>query len=339
MAGTPSRFVDVLTDEDREQLQYLYEHSDSPQIRQRAHSVLLSHSGYSMTDITSILGVSRDTVSRALNRWDNWGFERLGDAPRSGAPPKLTDAEVTILLELTTEFPHSPKQVLEKLREATGKTISNSTRKKILRKARLTWKRMRKSVKNKRNEEDFRKGQQEVKRLEARHDRGEIDLYFCDETGFSLTPTVPYGWQRVGITIGLPSARSKRINTLGFLGRNDRFSSYTVEGNIDSVIVISCIDDFCRGLTKPTVVVIDNASMHTSKAFLAKMSEWEALGLTFYHLPPYSPELNLIETLWRLVKHHWLPLSAYDSFESLRSSVAGVLGRVGSTLRIQRAAA
>ena len=334
MAGKPGRFIQRLTDEEYQSLQSLYADANSSRVRQRAHIVLLSYQRHSIDQIAAIVGVSRDTVCRALDRWDKHQFDQLADAPRCGSPPRLNVAEVELLLNLVKQSPHSPKQVLEQLHRATGKTISRTTFKEILRKAGLTWKRMRKSLKNKRDEDEFRKGQVEVRRLEALHDQGDIDLFFCDESGFSLTPCVPYGWQPVGTTIELPSSRSPRLNIFGFLGRDHRFESYTVEGSIDSAMVIACIDDFSGSLTKPTVVVIDNASMHTSKAFQARVSEWQSKGLTFYHLPPYCPELNLIERLWRMIKYHWLPLDAYASLDSLRTSLSSTLFRIGRTLHM-----
>jgi transposase len=66
-----------------------------------------------------------------------------------------------------------------------------------------------------------------------------------------------------------------------------------------------------------TVAIIDNASMHTSKAFRDKQVEWEKKGLIIHYLPTYSPELNLIEILWRFLKYQWLPLSAYESYSTL----------------------
>jgi transposase len=332
MARKPGRFIEMLTEDEYETLQVLYASAESSRVRQRAHTVLLSFGRHSIDEIAEILGVSRDTVCRTLDRWDNHRFDQLADAPRSGAHPLLNSAEVELLLEIARKFPHSLKQVLQKLHEVTGKTISRTTLQKILREAGLTWKRMRKSLKDKRDETKFRKGQVEVQRLEALHDLGEIDLFFCDESGFSLTPTVPYGWQPVGATIELPSSRSPRLNTFGFLDRDHRFASYTVEGNIDSGIVISCIDEFSQTLTKRTVVVIDNASVHTSKAFEARIPEWKKKGLTFYKLPPYCPELNLIERLWKMIKYHWLPLNAYASFNSLREALASTLFQIGRTL-------
>jgi transposase len=65
-------------------------------------------------------------------------------------------------------------------------------------------------------------------------------------------------------------------------------------------------------------VVLDNASLHTSEAVAANRERWHANGLQLEFLAPYSPELNLIEILWRKIKYEWLPFSAYESFSSLR---------------------
>ena len=104
---------------------------------------------------------------------------------------------------------------------------------------------------------------------------GWIDLYYTDESGFSLTPTVPYAWQEAGQTISLPSQRSKRVNVLGFMtarsGRDNDLVSYRVEGNIDSEVFIACMNVFIACMNvfvasrrHPTVVVCDNASVHRS---------------------------------------------------------------------------
>jgi len=334
MAGKPSRFVKELTDEESDVLRYLQAYGETPRIRQRAHAVLLSANGNSIESIARVFDVDRLTVTRWLNRWENDGLGGLADASRSGAPPKLNESEVQKAIDLATEHPHSPRQVREALAEVTGKKISESILRRILRRAGFRWKRMRKSLKSKRDEKDFRKAQDELQELAEMHALGELDLYYCDESGFSLTPTVPYGWQRIGETIELPSSRSSRINTLGFLSRDGKFHPYTVEGNIDTDIVVACIDDFCDQLSAPTMVVIDNASVHTSRKFESRIGDWEDRGLFFYFLPPYCPELNLIETLWRMIKHHWLPLDAYESMTRLTQRLIEVFSRIGSWLRI-----
>jgi transposase len=46
-------------------------------------------------------------------------------------------------------------------------------------------------------------------------------------------------------------------------------------------------------------------------------------------LPTYSPELNLIEIVWRKIKYEWLPLSAYESFKSLWSGLSDIIPKIG----------
>ncbi|WP_159086002.1 transposase [Flavobacterium faecale] len=46
-------------------------------------------------------------------------------------------------------------------------------------------------------------------------------------------------------------------------------------------------------------------------------------------MPPYSPELNLIEILWRRIKYQWLDFDAYKSFENLKEKLNFVLTNFG----------
>jgi hypothetical protein len=258
----------------------------------------------------------------------------LADGARSGAPPKLTKSEKRKVLKLIKKYPHSPKQVLNEIPRVIGKTISQTTLRRIARASGLRWKRMRKSLKSKRDEEDFKEAQEELQVLIEYHQAGELDLYYFDEAGISLTPTVPYGWQPIGERIEIPSQRSKQLNTLGFLRYDNHLTSYTVEGSVDSEIVISCFDDFSNSLTRTTTVVIDNAPVHTSKKFQSRIPLWEEKGLFLYFLPAYCPELNLIEILWRMIKYHWLPIKAYDSFKSLVKHFHQIVSQVGSRYTI-----
>ena len=96
---------------------------------------------------------------------------------------------------------------------------------------------------------------------------------------------------------------------------------YVFEGSVNSDVVIACFDKFTKNLDKKTVVIIDNASMHTSHAFLDNIDRWEKQNLFIQNIPPYSPELNKIEILWRKIKYEWLDVSAYESFTSLKENL------------------
>jgi transposase len=102
-----------------------------------------------------------------------------------------------------------------------------------------------------------------------------------------------------------------------------------ITGSITSTVVITWIDEFCKTCQKPTVIVMDQASTHTSELFQAKKAEWEAQQVTIFSLPPYSPELNLIEILWRFIKYEWIEFSAYESWQSLNEYLDKVLKGFG----------
>ena len=76
---------------------------------------------------------------------------------------------------------------------------------------------------------------------------------------------------------------------------------------------------------RPCVVALDNASAHTSKAVKAALPALAAAGVAVYYLPPYSPELNRIEELWRQVKYHGLPVRGYRTLADLRAAVEQAL--------------
>lgn len=231
----------------------------------------------------------------------------------------------------------SPRRIGQHLVTIEGqlkKTISRSTLKRTLRQMNMSWKRMRKWLGSLRNEADFRMAQQQIERLKELEDKGLIELYFCDEAGFNQTPCVPYAWQDSGRPITLAPAKGRNYNVLGIMSRGNCLQAYGVEGSIDSQTAITFINSFCSEREKvagllPAYLVIDNAPIHTSKAFREKETEWQKRGLRIKRIPPYSPELNLIEILWRKIKYDWLPFHAYTTFENLVMQVVKIIRKVG----------
>lgn len=335
MARKPTRFVAPLKDEEKELLEHLRDHGETPRIRRRAHAILLSAAGRSIDEICDIFETSRVTVTSWLNRWRSDGPAGLGDAPRPGGPPKLTDEEREVVLKLIKGFPNSPKSVLKKIKEKTGKTIGARTLRRIARAGKLRWKRMRRSLKDRRDDDEFREAQQHIDKFIEHHKAGDYDLYYFDEAGFSLTPCVPYAWQPEGERLEIPSRKSGQINALGLLSYDGQLIPYVTEGTVNTDVVVACIDDFSMKLNgRDTLVIIDNASPHTSAHFLSYLETWESRGLHFYFLPPYCPELNLIEILWRMMKYHWLRPTYYVSFKALREAVNHILANVGPKFRL-----
>jgi hypothetical protein len=130
----------------------------------------------------------------------------------------------------------------------------------------------------------------------------------------------------------IPANRfSKRINVLGFLNTQTKDLFHTMTTNkVDTQVVIDVFDSFAKQITKTTICVLDNASIHKSKLFKAKIDEWEQLGLHLLYLPPYSPELNPIEMLWREMKYTWMNLNVLNSFENFYKHIENMLDFFGS---------
>ena len=121
---------------------------------------------------------------------------------------------------------------------------------------------------------------------------------------------------------------------LGFLKANDSLVPYTVEGKVDTAVVVACFEQFSQQLDKRTYVLLDNAPVHRSREFIEQIPTWVKRGLIVKYLPSYAPELNLIEMLWRFIKYHWLPFAAYTSFQCLVAAVEDILIRFGTDYTI-----
>jgi transposase len=76
---------------------------------------------------------------------------------------------------------------------------------------------------------------------------------------------------------------------------------------------------------RPCVFVLDNYSVHHAAAVKAAIPELEAAGVRFCYLPPYSPELNPIESVWRHAKHEDLPERSHPTDTALQAAVEAAL--------------
>lgn len=150
-------------------------------------------------------------------------------------------------------------------------------------------------------------------------------MRFSDETAFSLQPNVPYGWNRKGEQKGIPSSKGGNLNVFGLLNLQGQLTTYQTTKNVNSDQIIEWLDDYASTINKWTVVVLDNASWHTSYAIESKLKEWAEIGLFIFHLPPYSPHLNYIETVWRKMKLEWLTPQDYQSKSTLHDKVNHIL--------------
>ena len=131
--------------------------------------------------------------------------------------------------------------------------------------------------------------------------------------------------------LAIKSRRRSRLNVLGIMNRKNHLETYISSQSINSDVVIACIDAFFLTVDKPTVIVVDQASIHKSDAIFDKIEEWVERGITIFELPSYSPELNLIEILWRFIKYECIEIEAYSSWSNFVASVEKILREFGES--------
>src|SRR6266704_2516117 len=180
------RYVQPLTDEQRQLLEKTMKEDTAFRARSRAHSLLLSAAGTPIQVIANAYQVHRVTVSAWIKKWEHHGAQSLHDQPRSGRPTKLTPDEQALAQQYIKEEPSSLKAVVERFAHKTEKRLSISTLKRLAKKARLRWKRVRKSLKSLRDPKAFARCQRELAALQIQEDQGKIALYYFDEAGFAL---------------------------------------------------------------------------------------------------------------------------------------------------------
>lgn len=170
--------------------------------------------------------------------------------------------------------------------------------------------------------------------LEMMSEQGWIDLYYGDESRVSLQPCVPYAWQFKDEAVFMPSDKGQGLNCFALLSRANECRFQTTTRNINAAFVVEQLERLSFELKRQTVVVLDNAPAHVAKRVQERRKFWQQRGLFLFFLPPYSPHLNIVETLWRKLKYQWLRPQDYLEADALFYQVRQALAAVGTLLRI-----
>jgi len=324
------RLVRDLSLETQKILKRIYKDSQRHLVRQRAQCILLSFQGWTMPQLIQLYGISRKTLYTWLTRWEDERLVGLYDRAGRGRKSKLNEEQKQQIRAWVQAEPKNLKKVLSQVQVEWEISISKDTLKRVLKQFEISWRRMKRGLAGEPDDWELEVKLERLKQLKEQEQKGEISLRYLDETGFSLVPSVPYGWQEKGSRITLKSQKSQRLNVLGLFNTRNELVSEVYLGTTRSERVIRFLDQFSQTLEITTVVVLDQASIHTSDALIGKLEEWRKNKLELFWLPTDSPQFNLIEILWRFMKYEWIEVAAYQNWKSLVAYVKKVLDKVGT---------
>ncbi len=149
---------------------------------------------------------------------------------------------------------------------------------------------------------------------------GERAVFFVDAAHFVMGAFLGFLWCFERVFIKSPSGR-KRFNVLGALNAiTHEVVTVTNDTYINAESVCQLLGKLAAlGLSVPITLVLDNARYQKCK-LVQELAD--SLGIELLYLPSYSPNLNLIERLWKFVKKKCLSSKYYPEFSLFKTAIA-----------------
>jgi len=153
---------------------------------------------------------------------------------------------------------------------------------------------------------------------------GKIQLFFVDASHFVMGGFVGVVWSRVRRYVKSNSGRN-RYNVLGALNFvTKKVETITNDAYITSTEIMMLMDQLVKnGVGLPIKLVLDNAKYQHCKAVIEYASK---LKVELIFLPTYSPNLNLIERLWKFVKAEVLNAAYHGTFQDFKKAIDDCVG-------------
>ena len=162
---------------------------------------------------------------------------------------------------------------------------------------------------------------------------GRRSVYFVDAAHFVLATFLGYLWSAKRLFVRAASGRrSRRAGMLGAINATTHeLVRVTNEGYINACSVCELLTKIAaQSMGMPLTVVLDNAPYQRCQAVRDMAA---ALHIELLFLPSYSPNLNLIERLWRFTKKTVLNSRHHGSFQEFRQTIDRCLDELPTTHR------
>ena len=285
----------------------------------RVKAVIALSNGWSATQVAEILLFDETTSRHYFERYQQGGAAALLDDNCSGAEPKL-DAHQIKELEghLEDHLFTDAKSVIAHIASQYGVHYSVSGVTDLLHRLDFSYKKPT-HVPGKQNPAQQQAFLEEYACIKA--EKGKNDpLYFADATHPQHNSVPSYGWIKKGKEKALKAnCGRQRLNINGAINIE---TLEPVTGFYDTINAQAAIDLFAKIEAKhpdaeTIYIIVDNARYYRS-CLLKEHVEGTKIKLIF--LPPYSPNLNLIERYWKFFKKKVLNNRYYETFDEFKQA-------------------
>ncbi len=285
----------------------------------RIKAVVLLATGWTAEQVAEVLQVDANTVRSHFKRYCEGGLKALGHVAYRGSESALDEAQLAILdAHLQTHLYVTAKAIAHWVEETFEVSYTESGITALLHRLDYVYKKP-KLVPGKADAKAQKKFLAEYEKL--KQNKGEDDpLYFMDAVHPQHNPVLACGWIKRGEDREVRSNTGRRrvnINGAIDLERLEPVVRFDDTINTDSTIALFEQLEHLHLAAAWIYVICDNARYYRSKAVKQYLKN-SRIKLVF--LPPYAPNLNLIERLWKFFKKKILYNRYYESFAEFRAA-------------------
>ena len=293
--------------------------------KQRKHAdklkaILLLDKGYSCVEVGKILLLDDDTIRKYRDQYLTQGVESLLSDHNKGTTGFLNTEQIQKLdNHLSENVYRDSKGIVVWIEKEFGVNYSVSGIHTLLKRLGFVYK---KPVStpckvNVEKQEEFVEQYKELK--ESLTDQDQI--YFVDGVHPQHNTIAAYGWIKKGKTKHLKTNNGRnRTHINGALNLATKELIYVEDERINSQTMIALLLLIIQKQKEGKIyIVLDNASYYHAKIVKDFLKEHPRIVLKF--LPPYSPNLNIIERLWKILKSKVVYNRFYLKFNDFRDKV------------------
>lgn len=291
----------------------------------RIKAVLAYDDGYSYSEISKILLLDDETIRRHIQ--DYFSSHKLSSS-NGGSKSSLDPTQSSELMaHLENNLYLYVKDICDYVKKYFNVRYSISGMTQWLHRHGFRYKKPQgvPGKCDKSRQEDFMVEYETLKKKAGNKE----PIYFVDSVHPEHQTRLAYGWIPKGQRKNIPTTgRQHRLNVMGGLCLNGHKVVYEQSDKVNEF----SIQSFLFRLRKQHVgpykvhVIWDNAGYHHSKAVQAFAKE---LGIEIHYLPPYSPNLNPIERLWKIMHENVTYNKYYEKFSDFTEAIQHFFRHIG----------